>query len=152
MAERETEQRRASEAFARDFRRAYLLVSAGLFLVLLALLGFGLYRWVVRPVRTLREATQAVARGDLHVQIAARANGGDEVTALARDFSSMVSQLRGSQAALAELNQNLEREVERKTEHLEGDAASDEGKGGADPGEEGAFVGQREPVVGLVAD
>lgn len=111
-------------AFAEDVRGAYLLLVGGLFSAICLLLGLGLYRTVVHPLKALRRCTRAVARGDLGVEVPIRSR--DEVGGLAADFSAMVSQLRASQAdierksqALEDLNRNLEAEVARKTRTLE---------------------------------
>ena len=59
----------------------------------MGLLVSSLLTWVLsRPIRTLSEATQAVARGDLNVQVRPWAE--DELGALARAFNHMVVELR----------------------------------------------------------
>lgn len=118
------EQTALGTAFAADIRRAYLNLNGAVFAALVLMFGFGLYRTVVRPVKQLRQATQAVARGDLGVTVPVRSS--DEVGGLAADFGVMVQQLRQSRddidrtnRELQELNLNLEAEVSRKTQHLE---------------------------------
>ena len=110
-------------AFASDIRRAYLNLNGAVFGALVLMFGFGLYHTVVRPVRQLRQGTQAVARGDLDVEVPVRS--ADEVGGLAADFGVMVSQLRQSRddidrknRELQDLNLNLEAEVNRKTQQL----------------------------------
>jgi len=110
------EQRALGETFAGEVRRSYLWLVGGVLGGLLLLLGAGLYGFVVRPVRELRRATQAVRAGNLDVETPR--GGGDEVGALAADFGGMVEQLRASRRELQEWNQKLESEVARKTEHL----------------------------------
>jgi signal transduction histidine kinase len=111
-------------AFAADIRYAYLILAGVVFLALFLLLGFGLYRTVVHPLRALRRGTRAVARGELDVEVPVRSL--DEVGGLSQDFASMVGQLRESRESvrqkneeLEDLNRNLEQEVQGKTMHLE---------------------------------
>jgi signal transduction histidine kinase len=117
LAELDARQRAATAAFADDLRTQHLvLVGAALF-VLLAVLGFGLHHYVVRPTLRLREATQRIAAGELSVDLPSPAN--DELGDLARDFGAMVDQLRKARNELQELAAGLERQVAKKTEHLE---------------------------------
>ncbi len=121
------EQRELASAFAADLRNAYLGLATLVLLALVLLLGLGLHSLVVRPLRRLQEGTRAVARGDLEVRVEDRIAGSrDEVGALATDFAAMVAelrqareQLRRQNEELAGFNESLEREVRRKTEHLE---------------------------------
>lgn len=111
------DQRGLGASFAGEMQRSSLWLVGGVLLGLVVLLGAGLYGFVVRPVRELRRATQAVRRGDL--EVTPPRGGADEVGALAADFGGMVEQLRASQRELQAWNQRLESEVERKTEHLQ---------------------------------
>ncbi len=118
------EQTALSASFADETRIRFLWLSGSVFLILLVLLGFGLFQAVVSPVRRLRDGTRRVAAGDLDVDLAIRSR--DEVGFLAQDFERMVRQLRESRAAieaqnveLESLNRNLESQVARKTEHLQ---------------------------------
>jgi signal transduction histidine kinase len=118
------EQTAMGSAFAGDIRRTYLFLAGTVFLALFGVLGFGLYRTVIFPLRQLRKGTQAVTRGDLEVEVPVRAR--DEVGGLSSDFAAMVRQLRESRESirkknleLEDLNRNLEAEVQRKTRHLE---------------------------------
>jgi two-component system NtrC family sensor kinase len=112
------------DAFAADIRMAYLLLVGAVFAALFLLLGFGLFRTVVHPLRELRRGTRAVAQGNLAVEVPVRS--ADEVGGLAADFASMVRQLRESHESirkknveLENLTHNLEDEVRRKTQNLE---------------------------------
>lgn len=114
-----------AEVIDRDLNRRFLGLTAIVLAVSMGLLGFGLHRLVVGPVRRLGAATRAVAHGDLDVSIRAE-HAGDEVSALTVDFARMVDELRASRAEIdrknAELllwNERLEQEVARKTAHLE---------------------------------
>ncbi|MHC4943154.1 MAG: sensor histidine kinase [Planctomycetota bacterium] len=118
------EQSGMGAAFAADIRYAYLILAGAVFLALFLLLGFGLYRTVVYPLRALRQGTRAVARGELDVEVPVRSK--DEVGGLSADFASMVCQLRDSRESvrqkneeLEDLNRNLEKEVQGKTRYLE---------------------------------
>jgi signal transduction histidine kinase len=117
------EQAAMGEAVTADLRRAFLILTGVVFAALLLVLGFGLYRTVVHPIRKLQQGTLAVARGDLDVAVPAQSR--DEVGGLAANFAVMVRQLRQSREdvrrknrELEELNLNLEAEVDRKTRHL----------------------------------
>jgi signal transduction histidine kinase len=117
------EQTAMGSAFAGDIRRAYLILAGFVFLTLFLLLGFGLYRTVVYPLRQLQQGTRAVARGDLNVEVPVRSR--DEVGGLSSDFAAMILQLRESRESirhknleLEELNRNLEAEVKKKTQQL----------------------------------
>ena len=116
VAEARAAQQLLAEGFARDLGFTLMLLCTLTLLALLLVLGFGLYRLVVRPTRALRAATRRVAGGDLDVEV--RSANADEIGDLALDFAGMVGQLRDSRAALQQLNRDLEQEVERKTRHL----------------------------------
>jgi signal transduction histidine kinase len=111
------EQMEMGEGLSRELRNTYLALCGGVLTCLIVVLGIGLYRLVVAPIRSLQRATQAVTRGDLEVAVSVPS--GDEIGALAADFAVMVGQLRESRAALTNLNRNLEDEVARKTRHLQ---------------------------------
>lgn len=118
------EQTRMGDTFAESLRSSFLLLSGGILLGLVLLLGIGLYHTVVNPIRRLRRVTQSITRGDLQIEVPL--NSRDEVGDLAIDFSAMLQELRISRQAvkaknleLEELNRNLETEVTRKTQHLE---------------------------------
>jgi signal transduction histidine kinase len=107
----------ATETFTADLRRLHLGFVVLAALVLLVVLGFGMHHFVVRPARRLRDAARAVAGGDLEVPLPTA--GGDEIGELARDFGTMLVELRHSRAELQRLAAGLEVEVARKTAHLE---------------------------------
>ncbi|MFH1998374.1 MAG: HAMP domain-containing protein, partial [Planctomycetota bacterium] len=113
-----------SRHFASDIRVSYLVLAGTVFMLLVLLLGFGLYHTVVHPLQQLRKVTQAITRGDLRIDVPVQSK--DEVGGLSADFAAMVEQLRESREdirlkndQLQELNHNLESEVARKTRHLE---------------------------------
>ncbi|MEW6742355.1 MAG: ATP-binding protein [Planctomycetota bacterium] len=124
LAELAREQTGMGTTLARELTRSYLLLAGSVFTTLVVLLGIGLYRAVINPVRRLRRATQAVTRGDLDVELGV--GSGDEVGELSGDFKLMVQQLHESreevrckEEQLRELNRDLESEVARQTRHLE---------------------------------
>ncbi|MBK8974337.1 MAG: HAMP domain-containing protein [Planctomycetes bacterium] len=120
----QAEQEALAATFAAGLRRQHLLLTGSVLAALVVLLGVGLYRLVVLPVRRLSRATQAVARGELDVTVAVRSR--DEVGVLAGNFAGMLGDLRraraelsATNAELARWNETLEREVARKTAHLQ---------------------------------
>lgn len=117
IAELTARQRDATARFASEQRTTHLLLVVASLVALLAVLGFGLHRYVVLPTQRLRLATQRVAAGDLATPLPPPAGG--ELGDLARDFASMVAQLQTARADLQQLAAGLEDEVARKTAHLE---------------------------------
>jgi len=81
------------EELTRDSRRVtLLLVSAGAFCVLLAiLLSFLLSRSISRPITGLSRAMANAGKGDLKVQMEVK--GQDEVAFLSRSFNKMIGQI-----------------------------------------------------------
>ncbi|MGE3175326.1 MAG: sensor histidine kinase [Planctomycetota bacterium] len=116
LADLAREQEALAAQFGHSLRRAHLWLCSALLLVATLLLGFGLYQLVVRPVTALRLATRRVADGDLGAAVPAAT--GDELGALAADFSAMLGQLRRSRAELDALNRDLEAQVRQKTREL----------------------------------
>lgn len=81
-----------------------------LFVVFLVagLVSFLLARFLTRPLRHLRRAAQRMADGDLSVRVARElGSGGEEVSALGRDFDRMAERIAG----LLEAQQRLLRDV-----------------------------------------
>jgi signal transduction histidine kinase len=94
-----------------------LLIGVGLAAVGLGVLGsFFLARHVTRPVQDLVLATVRAAGGDMRTPIHIRT--GDEIEELAHNFGAMIRQLEANQAAIAELNRDLEQKVRIRTEDL----------------------------------
>jgi len=89
--------------------RAIGLGAGGLGLVLAVALGFTLYlrRSVLRPVRTVAEATGRLAAGDLSTRVPDQRE--DELGELARGFNSMADSLERSRAELERSNVELTR-------------------------------------------
>ncbi|MEZ4415494.1 MAG: ATP-binding protein [Gemmatimonadota bacterium] len=88
------------------FRWTALLVSLAALALGSALAMFFAHR-ITTPLRTLRNAADRVARGDLEVTI--RPGGGDEVGRLARAFGVMVGRLRAMLAELEDRGRSLAR-------------------------------------------
>ncbi|MEM9384445.1 MAG: ATP-binding protein [Pseudomonadota bacterium] len=69
----------------------------GVALVVSALISVLLARFIVLPVRRIREAGRRVADGDLSVRVAHTVgNRSDDIASLARDFDRMTEQVEGS--------------------------------------------------------
>lgn len=87
------------ELFAASFRLAEALVLAiGIAMVILTAWSLVASRAILRPVRSLVSATEAVAKGDLSVRVPAR--GKHELADLGRAFNSMAEDLSVSQEQL----------------------------------------------------
>jgi signal transduction histidine kinase len=79
---------------------------------------------IFHPIRTLIDATNRIAAGDLEIEVAVHRP--DEIGTLARSFNEMVKTVRKQQqeleaanAKLAEANQELEEKVRRRTAQVE---------------------------------
>jgi signal transduction histidine kinase len=89
--------------------RAIALGAGGLGLVIITALGFTLYlrRSVLRPVRTVADATGRLAAGDLTTRVPAERE--DELGELARSFNSMADSLERGRDDLERSNAELTR-------------------------------------------
>ncbi len=72
--------------------------------------------WVTRPLSKLSRAVEEVGKGNLDIHIKRQSK--DEIGDLAASFSNMVRQLSSRDAALRELNENLEKRVDERTIEL----------------------------------
>ncbi|HWC25069.1 MAG TPA: ATP-binding protein [Solirubrobacteraceae bacterium] len=97
------------QAAERGSARAIGLGIGGLALVIAVALGFTLYlrRAVLRPVRTVAEATGRLAAGDLATRVPAERE--DELGELARGFNSMADSLERGREELEHSNAELTR-------------------------------------------
>ena len=86
-----------------------LLGGALALLIELVLLAWIIRRHVALPLHLLNQAAQAVAQGDMQVQL--HVPGNDELALLSRNFVHMTDKLRERDAALQERATALEREV-----------------------------------------
>lgn len=96
------------KAFKNPIKGSYIL--SFLIIVLLIIFSatwFGLYlaKHITVPIQRLAEATQAIAQGDLDVQIDVRAT--DELGILVDSFNKMTSDLKSSQQKVADATQSL---------------------------------------------
>lgn len=101
---------------------AYLFVAVVTVLILFSATWFGFYvaRSITVPIQRLAEATEAVAQGDLSVQIDARAT--DEIGTLIESFNRMTQDLQGSKSKLEEANltlRNTNVELDRRRAYIE---------------------------------
>ena len=95
-----------------------------LILVLAVLLALAITRSIVRPLRSLEEATATAAEGDLRVQVGS--TSGDELGAVSRSFDAMVNSLReivGRVAGAAHTQAQTAEEMARGSEQT-GEAIS----------------------------
>lgn len=79
------------------FQRNTLLVSAGIALLLSALLGFLLARHLSRPVVALHDSVQSLTAGDYSVRTEVK--GGDEIASLARHINRLGETLQANETA-----------------------------------------------------
>jgi two-component system nitrogen regulation sensor histidine kinase NtrY len=88
---------------------AYLFVGGITLMILFGATWFGFYvaRSITVPIQRLAEATNAIARGNLNVQIKAKAT--DEIGTLVDSFNRMTQDLRMSKSKLEEANTSLTR-------------------------------------------
>ena len=107
----------ASAASARtQSRRAIVVAISALVACALLIVLFGLYlaRSIARPVRAAATASSRLAEGDLSVRLAE--DGPGEVSALAKSFNRMASELGRSREDLETQNSRLRESERRKSE------------------------------------
>lgn len=94
------------------------LLIAGLIGALgISLLGWGVARWIARPLRALTTAATQLQDGQaVRVPIA---NHYHEVEQLGRALNALVYRLQANEVQLLELNANLERRVHDRTQELQ---------------------------------
>lgn len=81
--------------FMSDLRRPDRRVRFGVSLALMALVCFGLARYLTLPVERLRTATHRLREGDLSARVGFKSRG-DELTSLGHDFDAMAARLEES--------------------------------------------------------
>ena len=101
---------------------AYLVVAVVTVMILFSATWFGFYvaRGITVPIQRLAEATEAVAQGDLTVQVDAKAT--DEIGTLIDSFNRMTQDLQGSKSKLEETNLtlwNTNAELDRRRAYIE---------------------------------
>jgi two-component system sensor histidine kinase CpxA len=101
---------RAPEAFWSNQDIRVLLLVFGL--LTSGLVSYGLASAFARPVRKLRDATDALAEGDLNARVAdSVARRRDELGMLGRDFDSMAEKLQRAAQRQTELSRNISHEL-----------------------------------------
>ncbi len=93
-----------------------LSYTAGAMLIVAALSWLFVWRVVDRPIKSLKNGTEHLSRGELGYQIAALSD--DEVGDLAHSFNSMSLQLHASNEQIVTWAKTLEDRVEEKTREL----------------------------------
>lgn len=93
------------------------ILLCGLTLVLATAVGVVMARWISGQVNQLRDASGAIAAGDLDRQV--KVTGIAELESLGQTFNQMAQQLRQSFQALAQVNQVLEHRVADRTQALQ---------------------------------
>lgn len=101
---------------------AYLFVAVITVLILFGATWFGFYvaRGITVPIQRLAEATEAIAQGDLNVNIQVKA--ADEIGTLVDSFNRMTEDLRSSKSKLEEANISLRQsnlELDRRRAYIE---------------------------------
>jgi two-component system nitrogen regulation sensor histidine kinase NtrY len=101
---------------------AYLFVGVITVLIVFSATWFGFYvaRGITVPIQRLAEATEAIARGDLHVRIHAKAT--DEIGTLVDSFNRMTEDLQVSKSQLENANASLQgsnEEMDRRRAYIE---------------------------------
>src|SRR5581483_6755201 len=86
----------------------YLFIAVVAMLILFSATWFGFYvaRGITVPIQRLAEATNAIARGNLNVKIAAKAT--DEIGTLIDSFNHMTQDLRVGKTKLEQVNRSLQ--------------------------------------------
>jgi two-component system, NtrC family, sensor kinase len=106
----------AEDAAVAELGRQTTIFSGIGILLLAATVGWFVRGYVIRPLGAIVSATERVAQGDLDHRVRMRRT--DEIGRLASSFNSMTSSLHQAQADLQRLNENLERQVEERTNAL----------------------------------
>ncbi len=108
---------RASVEAAFTTSRLVIVSETILAIFVSAVIGLTLSGNIARRIRTLRDATVAVAGGDLNRQVALR--GSDELVLLANNFNLMVASLRQKHSLLEERNAELSASLETQQRLME---------------------------------
>jgi PAS domain S-box-containing protein len=98
-------------AISEDYKQAHfsgvhwLLVSAGLFTVLVVVAAYLTTRSIVRPLHVLHKGTEMIAQGRLDYKVGTKAN--DEIGQLSRAFDQMTTSLNQSMTSIDVLNKEI---------------------------------------------
>jgi two-component system, NtrC family, nitrogen regulation sensor histidine kinase NtrY len=111
VAEQAVEQYRLLDAQRLNVQRAFAVMYAIITLMLLLSaiwLGISFADRLVAPIRRLITATDAVAAGNLYVQVPTQKSEGD-IGHLGRTFNNMIAEIRGQQNRLLSASEALDR-------------------------------------------
>jgi two-component system, NtrC family, nitrogen regulation sensor histidine kinase NtrY len=111
VAEQAVEQYRLLDAQRLNVQRAFAVMYAIITLMLLLSaiwLGIAFADRLVAPIRRLITATDAVAAGNLYVQVPTQKSEGD-IGHLGRTFNNMIAEIRGQQNRLVSASEALDR-------------------------------------------
>ncbi|WNZ27371.1 response regulator [Leptolyngbya sp. NK1-12] len=86
-------------------------------LIISSILSIYTSRWISRPILRLKQASEAMANGQLDQQV--EESNVNELGVLAQSFNRMAAQLRESFTALETTNQSLELRVQERTAELQ---------------------------------
>lgn len=98
-----------------SLKKGFLVLSV-IAIITALLLAIGLSRSIVRPVRSLIDATQRIARGNLAEPV--EATTGDEIGTLSRSFDEMRMKLAESLESIQKHSSGLESRVAERTKEL----------------------------------
>ncbi|MFH1435809.1 MAG: cache domain-containing protein [Pseudomonadota bacterium] len=102
-----------------DAKNRVMLIFAGIACVCVVLLLVILYfstTSIIRPLRTMVDATEKISRGDLSHKIDVKS--GDEIGHLASSFNRMTDDLKDANEQLVDWGRTLERKVDERTREL----------------------------------
>lgn len=94
-----------------------IIYISGIALFLTIMLGYFFARWISKPITYFSELATKVAQGDLNVQ--SDLSRSDEIGLLSNNFNQMIISLRQSKERLQQYNQELEKDVKKRTEQLD---------------------------------
>jgi signal transduction histidine kinase len=93
-----------------------IIYIVGLSLLIIMAVGYFFARWISRPVTEISQLATQVAGGDLTVRSNIKRQ--DEIGVLSESFNRMIDSLQQSKQQLQNYNQELEQEVDHRTQEL----------------------------------
>lgn len=106
------------EAYAPvDQMHSSMLLGGGVAALLFSLLGWGLARWITRPLLGLADVARGLEAG--YAVKAPASNAYEEVSILGGAFNSLVNTLQHNEEELRQLNVSLERRVLERTAEMQ---------------------------------
>jgi len=100
-----------------DQMHSRMLLGGGVAALLFSLLGWGLARWITRPLLGLADVARGLEAG--YAVKAPASNAYEEVAILGGAFNSLVNTLQHNEEELRQLNVSLERRVLERTAELQ---------------------------------